>query len=316
MQAGQWKRGQVMIEAHIGLPGLYAMAVTAGGTQRLRVHIVAAMTGHASRLQFFIFRDTLVAGHTGSFSMGTEQRKLRFLCMVELRLIPGPGRVAGLALGPVPAMVRVITAMAIDTGLASRFLEIVSGMAGLAGKPSVAGCQGETGFLCMIEGLLLPCARPMTVFTSRTTLTLVRIVDPVTCNAGRGCVLVALSGVTQAALNLVVRACKRITLVGGLGVIELDLFPSHHVVTTDAVFAQGFLVDVLFHMATDAGRRRIAMLFFRLVTVVAGSALVCALERIVGQGMIEGLRCQTHDVCVAAFMVSMTIPALALSRGL
>ena len=82
MQAEQWKAAEIMIEAHIGLPALYAMAVTAAGTQRLRVHIVAAMTGHAGRVEFFVFRDTLVAGHTGGFSMGTEQRKFRFLCMV------------------------------------------------------------------------------------------------------------------------------------------------------------------------------------------------------------------------------------------
>lgn len=179
MQAGQGKRAQVMIEAHIGLPGLHAMAVTTAGTQRLRMHIIASMTGHAGRFQFFLLRDTLVAGHTGGFSMGTKQRKFRFLCMVELRLVPGFGRVAGLALGSVPAMVRVITAMAIDTGLAGRFFEIVSGMAALTSELAVTFRQGETGILCMIESLFFPCARPVTVLASRTALPLMRIIDPV-----------------------------------------------------------------------------------------------------------------------------------------
>ncbi len=253
------------------------MAVTAAGTQRLLVHIVTAMTGYAGCLQFFLVGCTLVAGHAAGISMSTEQRKLRFLCMVELRLIPGLGRVTGLAIGSVPAMVRVVTAMTINASLARGFLEIVSGMAGLAGKSPVPCSQRESGFLRMIEDLFFPFARLMTFFAARTALPLVRIVDPVTRDAGRGRVFIALSGMTQAAFNLVMGARQRIALLGGFGVIKLDLLPGNYVVTANAVLAKGFLVYVLLSMATDAGGRRIAMLFLRLVTIVARSVLVRAL---------------------------------------
>lgn len=189
-------------------------------------------------------------------------------------------------------------------------------MATLAGELRMACRQRETGFLGMIESLLFPRGRPMTAFTGRTALPLMCVIDPVAGDAGRGRVLVTLPGVTQATFNFVMRTSQRVSLLGCLGVIEFDFLPGHHVMAVAALLTQGLLVYVLLRMATDAGGRRITMFVFWLVTVVAGSALVCALERIVGQGMIEGLRCQTHDVCVAAFMVSMTIPALALSRGL
>ena len=143
--------------------------------------------------------------------------------------------------------------------------------------PRVACSQGESGFLRMIEDLLFPFARLMTFFAGRTALPLVRIVDPVTRNAGRGRVFIALSGMTQSAFNLVMGARQRVTLLRGLGVIKLDVLPGHYVVTADAIFTQGFLVYVLLRMATDAGGRRIAMLFLRLVTIVARSVLVRAL---------------------------------------
>lgn len=253
MQSHKREIAQVMIESHVRLPCLNTMTVATTGTQRLLVHIVTAMTGHAGRFQFFLFGCALVASHAAGFSMGTEQRKLRFLAMIELRLIPCLGRVAGLALGSVPAMVRVIAAMAIDTSLAGGLFEIVSGMAGLAGKPPVPCSQGKTGFLRMIEDLLFPCARLMTVFAGRTAFTLVRIVDAVTGDTGRGCVFVALSGMTQSAFNLVMGTRQRVTLFGRRGMIKFDFLPGNYVVTADAIFTQGFLVYVLFSMATDAG---------------------------------------------------------------
>lgn len=314
MQAGQRKGAQVVIEAHIGLPGLYTVAVTATGTERLLVCIVTTMAGYAGRLQLLLFCDPLVASHAGGFSMGTEQRELRFFCVIELRIVPGLGRMAVFALGPVPATVCVITPMAVDTGLASGLFEIFSGVAGLTGESPMACRQRETGFLCMVEGQLFPCTCPMTVFARRAALTLVRIVDAVTRHAGRGCVFVALPGMTQATFNLVMGTGQRVTLVGGFGVIEPDFPPGHDVVTADTILTQGFLVDVLFRMTTDAGRWRIAMLCLWLVTITTVSASMPPLQRIVGKCVIKSLWCKTHNVCATAFMVGMAIPAFPLSR--
>lgn len=314
VQTGQRKGTQVMVETDIRPPGLHAVAITTACTERLLVHVVSAMTGHTGHVEPVLFHRTLVAGYATGFGMGTEQRKLRFPGVIEAGLIPCPGRVTGLALGPVAPLVRIVTAMAVDTGLAGGLPEIVPGMTGLAGKAFMAGRQGEAGLLRMIEGLLFPCSRPMAVFAGRTALSLVRVVDPVTRHAGRGCVFVAMSGMTQAAFNLFMGARQRVTLIGGFRMIESGFLPRHGAVATGAILAEGFLVDVLFRMTTDAGRWRIAMLFLWPVAVAAGRVPVCTLERVIGQGVIKGLRRQAHDIRVAALVVGMAVPALALPR--
>lgn len=93
--------------------------------------------------------------------------------------------------------------------------------------------------------------------------------------------------------------------------IESGFLPRHHVVTGGAVFSQGLLVDILLRVAADAGGRCIAVFRLRLVAVSAGDLLVGALKREIRQSMIEGLRRQADDVCAAAFVVRVTVPALA-----
>lgn len=170
------------------------------------MRVIPAMTGHAGPLEFLLLRHALVTGHATKVGMGAVQREFCLLRVIELHLVPGFGRMAGLALDPVPALVSVVTSMAIDARLAFGLLEVVPGMAGHAGEAPMASRQGKAGFLQMIERPLLPGDRGMARLAVRPALALVHVVDPVARDAGRGRVLVALPGVAETAFDFLVGA--------------------------------------------------------------------------------------------------------------
>lgn len=193
------------------------------GTQSSFVLIIGAMARGAARIEFFTLYFALVAGHAGEIGVSAVQRKFGLRGVIERWLAPRFRGMAIVTLGPVAPLVRVVTAMAGNAFLARRFPEVRTRMARQALETGMSGSQGKAGFLQVIENLLFPRNGIVASAAVSAALPMMRIVDPMTCHAGRGRLPVALSGMTQHALDRPVSAGQRVARV--LAMVEAGVFP-------------------------------------------------------------------------------------------
>src|SRR5207253_4908114 len=92
-------------------------------------------------------------------------------------------------------------------------------------------------------------------------------------------------------------------------VIEASALPGLLPVAVGTRLAQATVVGIYRLVTGDAGRRRVAVLRLRGVALDARHPLVRAFEAEVGDGMVEDLAIQQHDIDIPALMVRVTVPA-------
>ena len=142
------------------LPGLSPWQVPQPVPSAFLVRIVPAMARNAGGLELFSLRRTLVTGHAAKVSVGTGQGELRFLRVIEFPVVPGPRRVAGLALDPVTALMGVVAPVAIDTRLAGGLPEVIAGVAGhCRRRPAWPAVRAKPVFFSVVESRFLPRRR-------------------------------------------------------------------------------------------------------------------------------------------------------------
>lgn len=94
-----------------------------------------------------------------------------------------------------------------------------------------------------------------------------------------------------------------------LVVIKHRAPPAAFGMAISTLLAEGPLVDVIFSVARHADCRSVPIFFPLNMTGFTADNRVCALKRIICGVMVKGLAPQLDDICVAAFMVCMTVAA-------
>jgi hypothetical protein len=158
----------------------------------------------------------------------------------------------------------------------------------------------------VIEGDIAPRLGRMTTLALGAALPLVRVLLLVTFDADLGRVFVALTGVTALAADIGVSPLQR--EFRGL-VIELDLSPPLLVVATFALVAglapmRAFLLVAIL-AKLGRGPERLA----RGMTPIAARGRVPADERKIRRTVIEHLPVNPDDVCIAALVIGVAMPA-------
>lgn len=92
--------------------------------------------------------------------------------------------------------------------------------------------------------------------------------------------------------------------------IKLDIVPVTRIVATGAIIAQVAFVNVVLAMAGFTGVGGIATLLGWLVASVTASLGMFPQQFKIGLQMIECLFIETHDICIAAFVVRVANRAL------
>lgn len=99
--------------------------------------------------------------------------------MIEARIVPATGNVAGFTFAAITSRMVVFTQVATDTVARQAVLEVLTGVAVLAVQATVAFRQGESGFLEMVESDAFPRGCRVTVMTGRPVATTVYVVNSV-----------------------------------------------------------------------------------------------------------------------------------------
>ena len=226
--------------------------------------------------------------------------------MIEGRLLPIRSRVATLALRAIPAFVNVVLLMATDARHRHLTGGAAAGMTSVAGDRCVAAQKWEVRLLAVVERHGRPFDRRMTALAARAVGTVVFVVELVTRKAIGRRFCVAFVGMAAFARRLRVLARQR--KVRRI-VIELCLFPSQVCMARRAVRAQAAAMAIVGPMAIDADLRRRRVLCARFVARSAGNVCVPALERIVGELMIEIVAVEERQRRVSALVLRMALAA-------
>ena len=118
MHADQWKARQVMVETDFITPAGFAMAGLALFALLPGMHIIGAMTGITFPAGILFLQVTTMTGRTAHLTVLARQRKIGLPVMIEIRLVPSPGCVAGITF---PAILPAVLVIAPVTGDTLRF---------------------------------------------------------------------------------------------------------------------------------------------------------------------------------------------------
>ena len=303
-----------MVKRDLSGPRRLVVAAFAARSFLTFVSVVFAVARNASALNFGSDSSGSVTTLAAGAGMGTAQRKMRVAVVVEAGLFPARGVVAALAFGAVAAFVRVVFLMAAYAShrqLAGRPAACVAGIACKRGMPPG---QREACLAAVIEGDGRPAGDCVAAFAFGAVATLMLVVELMAGEAGARRALVLAGCVTTGA-----GGCGVFALQGepGGGVVELCLLPTRLAVAAGARCAKAPLVAVIFAMAVDASGRRVSKFGARLVAGYAGDAGVSAVERIVGEAVVECFAVERRQIGFAALVLGMTLAALggACARG-
>ena len=125
------------------------------------------------------------------------QRKIR-RPVIEPRIIPGTGDVAGLTFAAIASCVIIFSQVTADAVARQAILEILTRMAILAVQTTVAFRECETGFQQVVETDTFPRGSRVTVMASRSVATTVHIVNGVTADTLGRC---SIEGIAAMAVN-------------------------------------------------------------------------------------------------------------------
>lgn len=177
MQAVEWKRCQVVIEAHASVPCSLGMALITLIIKLTTVRIVDAVTVTTS-LRDQVHRCILMTGDAAQANVCLHKCEAR-VGVVENSVCPFRYLMARVALVTVAALMVIVHRMAVRTATIENVCVAITAMAVVALQPTVAVDERKAGGH-MIEFHASPRCRRMTVLAGVTVRPLVRVVNSVT----------------------------------------------------------------------------------------------------------------------------------------
>jgi len=122
MHTDQRKARQVMVETDFITPAGFAMTAFALLAFLPGMHIIGTMTRKTFPDGLFLLKVATMTGRTAHLTVLARQRKTGLPVMIEIRLVPSPGCVAGTTF---PAILPAVLIIAPVTGDAFRFQAFV-----------------------------------------------------------------------------------------------------------------------------------------------------------------------------------------------
>lgn len=248
VQAHQREIGEVVIEAIDDFPSVGDMAGGAHLHFRILMDIVRRVAGSAVARQI-VLQGADVAIGAGEGLVVSGERKTGLASVIEFRLFPPGGGVAGLTLGAVASQMYVAVGMAAVAGHGGIFFDHTVGMTGATRQLRMVMTQGEIRAV-VIENPLVPAVHRVAGFTLFAVFPGVHVGRFVAAHTGGLFKLIALAGVTAAAGHLAVQALKFET--GGRVIELLALLPSLRRVAATALRAERAFVEVVLLVAARA----------------------------------------------------------------
>ena len=141
------------------------------------MNVVRNVTAITVRRRVVLLHLPSMATVAGVPLVGTAERKIRLLRMVEFQLPPGRWRMACAAFLAESASMNVIARMAAGTGLGKLSFARWQPMAGCTASFAMCAGQREATFLLVIETLLAPGIGLVTIGAAQTEVAFVRVVD-------------------------------------------------------------------------------------------------------------------------------------------
>lgn len=180
MQSDQRKSCQVVVKHDIDMPALIIVATITGLALLPKMRVLDLMAPIARSIEFVVNVAAFVAGLTGNFGVAKMQGEVGCLVVIENRLTPSFGGMAGFAFATAATLMFIFSAM---TGRAChvelhlfRFL----GMAGMALDLRVPACQRKIRFPAVVKIGNVPATRRMTGSAIAAALTLMHIINLMT----------------------------------------------------------------------------------------------------------------------------------------
>lgn len=219
--------------------------------------------------------------------------------------LPAPAGlfVALLAAGAQLRLMRVILLVAGDAGCCELVAIKVAGVTGIAFDLGVLSAQRELGHAVVIELHGLPLGRGVASLALGAVACRMSVLQAMAGDAGRWEILVAFSGMTGGAVDVLVGAFKG---EFGLAVVErLDPAPAILAVAAITGFTQAQAVRILRFVAIEAAAGGAPERNRGCMATLAPSGLVHPLELEVGNRVVEGLAVQLHDVGGPALVITV-----------
>lgn len=293
MQAEQRKFGQVMIESKAGAPILLAVALVAGILELAAVRILAAMASGAVLGELLRGNYRGMAGVAIDLGVSAGQRILVALRVIVIRQPPTLIVMTVAAFRSKTGGMGIVSLVAAVAILGNLVVVVAAAMTGDAIGAVVHSEKFVAGFLEMIILRGFPLFGHMAFRAILAARSAVLIVGRMATDAALRGRLVVAADVTSVAGDVVVGS-RQLEL--RLVVIELTAAPGRGVMALTAGLRQLRRVNVIRLVAAVAGRDDLAPLLGLLVATVAIQGRVRALQREVGEMMIELRTAELHDV--------------------
>lgn len=303
VHALEWEPGQLVIETRRTTPLHRAVAEGAVVGLLLAVNVVSPVAAAAGRVEF-IGKVAVVTLPARQLAVSPGQGPARLPRVIKRARIPALFTVTGGAVVTVAPGVHVYTLVAGNTRgvLGQRTCAAV--VAGRALLPGMGAAQRKARLHAMVEARFIPARLAVAGLALRTEDAEVNIPHAVATHAVERLECIALTRVTGATRQLIVRAAQR---KPGGAVIKLSpLLPAPRGVAAAAVLPQCVAVGTVLFVTAHAFRGCVTVLVTRRVAAGALDVAVAARQREIGQGMVEGVRVQrlVDEIGAAMFGVA------------
>ena len=316
MLAEQRKFSLLVVIEQEFLPALFVVARFAlrPVLALVRFVIVLLVARYARHLQLVLVYVTLVTCRAfNRRQMLAEQRKFGLLVVVEQKLFPVFFSVAGFALRPELALVRLVVVLLVARH-ASRLQFVLVQVALMTSsafnRGQVLAQQRKFGLLAMIEQNLLPASIGMAGLALHTELALVRL-DIV--------LLVATAALQRRLFEFVIAMATRALYIHmfaqqrkvGFAVVEVGCLPVLFLMAISTLFTQAAFVLVGLFMATDAFGWRLPVFFLREMAVLAKDLFfqMPALQDKASDCVVKTYHIKFGDVRVSPSVLGMALLA-------
>ena len=311
MQPEQWESGQVVVEHDVGGPGVLSMAGFAAALELAAMRVLAAMASSAVLWEF------LLRNHRGMTRVAVEpgvhpdERKVRLFRVIVGHGLPFLVIVTVIALLTETPGVGVIGLVAAVAVLRDLVLVVATAVAGYAVNVRVRAEQRVTGLLQVVIPGRLPLLGDVALTAIAAARATMLIIGGMTADAGLRRLFVLAAHMAGIASHRAVRARQ---LETRLVMIEFPTGPTRGSVALAARLAELPMVRVVALVAIDAAARSFAPGDAGLVATIAVERGMRALEREVGQVVVELSAAQMHDISVAALVLGVTCAAFTDTR--
>lgn len=307
MQSQQRVLRQVVVEHNVGRPGALSVAGFAAAGELSAMRVLAAMAART------VLREFLLCDHPGmtriTIDLGVcpDQREVRLFRVIVSDGLPFLVVVAVIALFTETPGVSIIGLVAAIAVLGDLVLVVATAVASYTVNIRVHTQQRIACLLQVVILRRLPLVGDMTLTAVAAARATMLIVGRVTADAGLRCLFVMATDMTGIASHGPMGARQP---EARFVMIEFPTSPTRRTVALAAGLAELPMVCVVALVAIDAVSCNFAPRHTGLVAGVAGERGMRALERKVGQVMIELPTAQVHDVGLATLVLRVTGTAL------